>query len=98
MPIELMRGQFVDSEPAALRDGADFLEYVFVAAGARLHMDDHVRGHNLRDAALDRVTGGVRLFETRGAGNTDGDVHEIALPGAAHANALASQHALRLVH
>ena len=94
----MVRGKFVNSEAAALRDGANRFEEIFVGWRARLHVHHHVRGHDLRDAAFHGVAGRVRLFEAGRARHADGHVHEIALPGAAHAHPFGLQHAFGLVH
>src|SRR5271170_2491518 len=96
--IELVRGKFVDGEAAALRDGANGFEEIFVGLGARLHVHHHIRGNNLSDPFFHGVAGGVGLFEARGPRNADGHIHEIALAGAAHAHAFGLQHAFGFVH
>ena len=96
--IELVRGKFVDGEAAPLRDGANGFEEIFVGLGARLDVHHHVRGNNLRDAFFHGVAGGVGLLQAGGARDADGDVHEIALAGAAHAHAFGLQHAFGFVH
>ena len=73
----------MDGEAATLGDSANGFEQVFVAARARLHVDDYVRRNNLRDAFFHGVAGGVGLLQAGGARDADGDVHEIALAGAA---------------
>ena len=95
--LKLMRGKFVDGEASALRDGANCFEQVFIAARARLDVNHYVRiRHDFLDVLLDGVARDVRLLEAGGARDADGDVDEIALAGAAHANALAAQDAFRV--
>src|SRR5437879_10749198 len=65
---------------------------------AGLHVHHDVGGHNLGDAALDRVAGGVHLLEAGRARHADGDVDEVVVAGAAHAHTLGAQHSLELIH
>jgi len=88
--VDLMRGEFVNGEAAALCRGANGLQEIFAGTRARLHVDDHVGGNNFGNTALDAVAGGVGLFEAGGARNADGDVDEIALAGAAQADTVHS--------
>ena len=88
-----MRRQLVHGEAAALRDRANRFEKVLAGARSRLHVHHHVGGHNLPDAPLDGVAGGMHLFEAGGARHADGHVHKVALAGAPHAHALGVQHA-----
>ena len=83
----------MDGEAAALRRGANRFEEIFSGTRARFHVDDHVGGNDFADAALDAVTGGVRFLEAGGARDADIDVDEIALAGAAQANAIHPQDA-----
>src|SRR6204780_2275709 len=94
MPVVLVRRYFVNSEAAALGDGANGFEGMLVLAGARLDVNHHVRGDDLADAFLYRFAGGVGLLETGCARNADGDVHEITLAGTADAPALGAHPAL----
>ncbi len=88
----------MNGESAALRDGANGFEKRLIAARAGLDVDHHVRGNDFRDAALDGVARRMSLFEARRARHADGDVHEVALAGAAHAHALGFEHALGGAH
>src|SRR5487761_669984 len=85
---DLVRGKFVDGEAAALGRGANGFEEIFAGTRARLHVDDHVGGNDFADAALDAVACGVGFLEAGGARDADIHVDEIALAGAAQANAV----------
>lgn len=91
--VNLMRGQFVNGKPPALRDGANGIEKIFAGTGARLHVDDHVGRNDFRDAALNAVAGGMGLFERRGARHVNVDINEVTLTGAAQADAVDAEHA-----
>src|SRR3984957_8989876 len=82
---------FVDSEAAALRDGANSFKGMLILPGARLHVDQYVRRNNLADTFFHPFAGGVGLLQTGGARNAYGGIHEIALAGAAHSDALRAQ-------
>src|SRR6202142_4752857 len=71
---------------------------MLVGTGAGLDVDDTGRGHDLRDAPLDRVGGDVRLFEAGRAGDANGNVDKITLAGAADAHAFDLEHAFGFLH
>ena len=58
---------------------------------------DVARDHGV-DARLHRFAQIVRLLDAQAAGHGDGDVDEIAVSGAAHADALGREHALGRFH
>src|ERR1700759_2200724 len=90
--LELMRRELVDGEAAALSNRTNLFKEIFIAAGAWLDVNDHVGiGHDLPDALLNGVAGDVSLLETRSAGDADRYVDEIALAGAANADAFAAE-------
>ena len=94
--FEFLRSEAVDRKPAALRGGADGVEKMFVGAGARLHVNHHVRGKNLAHAALDGVADLVHALETCRARDADGDIHEMFVAGAAEPHAFGAEDALHL--
>src|ERR1700722_4756417 len=89
---------FVDSEAAALRDGANSFKGMLILPGARLHVDQYIRRNNLADTLFHPFAGGVGLLQTGGAGNADGGTHKISLTGAAYPGAFGAQDAFRFIH
>jgi len=85
--VLLRSGDIVNGQAEAEGDGADGFEEMLVARGARFGVNDDVGGNDLRDAFFDFVGEGVDLFEIGGAGDADGGIDEIAVAGAAEANA-----------
>jgi len=93
MAVELVSGERVDAQTAALGESADGLEDVLAERSARLDVDDDVGGNDFADAPLDLFAGGVGLLEAGAARDGDGDIDKIALAGAAGANALGFENA-----
>src|SRR5215472_9767089 len=56
-------------------------------------MDDYVGRNDFCDAALDAIARGVGLFEAGGAWDTDCNVDEVALAGAAQTDAVDAEYA-----
>jgi hypothetical protein len=96
--ILLGSGEIVDGEAEALGDGANGLEEVLVARGARFGVNDDVGGNDLGDALFDGVGEGVNLLEAGGAGHGDGGVNEMAIAGAADADAFDFEDAVHAAH
>ena len=86
--IELVRGKFVNGEAAASGRWREWFRRDFRQSWARgSTCTTTSAGTICVDAFFYRVAGGVGLLQARGARDADGDVHEIALAGAAHAHA-----------
>src|SRR5579872_5503786 len=90
----LNRAQIVDCETHALGDGADRFEEMLALGSTRLGVDDDIGGHNFPNAFLDLVGQFVNLLEAGGAGDTDSGSDEMAISGAADADANNVEHAI----
>ena len=88
----------MDGQALALGRGANGVKEVLARLGPRLHVHHHVGRQDFADAALDRVADGVHLLEAGGSRHADGDVHEVAIAGAAHADPFGRKHALEFLH
>jgi hypothetical protein len=94
MAVLLGGGDIVDGKAEAEGDSAYGFEEMLVARGAGFRVDEHVGGNNLRDALFDAVGEFVNLLEIGGAGDADGGIHEIAIAGAAKADAIRVEDAI----
>jgi hypothetical protein len=75
----------------ALGDGANGFEEVFVGGSAGFGVDDDVGGDDFADPLFNRVCERVDLFQVCGARDRDGGVDEMAIAGAADADAVDTQ-------
>ena len=94
---EILHADVVDVEVVARGDGANAVEDIFRALGARqrLHGDVGI-GKNAAHRGGDRFHQLLGTLEGDGAGQTDGEIGEIAIAGAADADAADFEHTIHV--